>query len=158
MSSEQPEAKMEEVAAPAAEEQPNNKRKAEDAAGNGGDEQPAAKAQKTEEGAAEEAGAGEADADAEAPAEAAAQEEPAAASEPVQIGYKTFASGKEAKNYYHGLIGKLRKYQNLNDVSRAVGQGASGAAAVGGSCRSTARPLLGIAQHWFLWCPMSPVA
>lgn len=71
--------------------------------------QPAAKEGRTEEGDAAEASGGDAG---EAEAAEAAQE----AQEPVTIGYKTFASGKEAKDYFHTLISKLRKYQNLNDV------------------------------------------
>lgn len=88
-------------------------------------ELPTAKAAKTEgggvaEGAVEageaaEGAGGEADC-----GDAAAEGEPAPEqSAPVQIGYKTFNNGKDAKGYYHGLITKLRKYQNLNDVSAA---------------------------------------
>lgn len=112
-------------------QQPSNKRKAEEEAGeDGGDAQPAAKAAKTDEAvpaAAAPEAAAEAEADAAEPsaegaeaasAEAAAEAAPA---EPVTIGYKTFAAGKECFTYYHGLITKLRKYQNLNDVSGGRG-------------------------------------
>jgi hypothetical protein len=81
----------------------------EQQAAGGGDGQPAAKAQKTEgEGTAE---AGEAPAAEAAPAE------------PVQIGYKAFATGKDAQTYFQGLVSKLRKYQNLNEVRQGWREG-----------------------------------
>lgn len=93
-------------------EQAAGKRKAEEEpAGEGGDAQPAAKEAKAEE---------DTDAAADNAAEPAAEAEaaPAAeAAEPVTIGYKTFATGKEALSYFQGLIQHLRKYQQLNDVS-----------------------------------------
>ena len=104
------------------EEQPNNKRKLEEEEGQPaaqeGDGQPPAKVLKTEDGAAAPDAAGEAEAE---PGEAAA--EAAVTEQPVQIGYKTFPTGKDAYKYYHGLISKLRKYQNLNDVSLGSGKG-----------------------------------
>ena len=81
----------------------------EQQAAGGGDGQPAAKAQKTEGEGAAEGG--------EAPA---AEKTPA---EPVQIGYKAFATGKEAQTYFHGLVSKLRKYQNLNEVHQGWREG-----------------------------------
>ena len=69
-----------------------------------GSEEPACKKQKSE-----------GDAEGDQPAEVAG---PAAVSAPVKIGYKTFASGADCYKYFHGLMGKWRKGQNLNDVSR----------------------------------------
>ena len=43
--------------------------------------------------------------------------------EPVRVGYRTFTSGKEAYRYFHTLVSKLRKYQNLNEVSVWGGDG-----------------------------------
>lgn len=110
---------MEQEAAPAA---AGTKRKAEEDPAAEGGEQPAAKAAKTGGAEAGEAAAEAGEAAEDAGGEAAAEEGGPATetSAPVQIGYKTFNSGKEAKAYYHNLISKLRKYQNLNDVS-AVG-------------------------------------
>ncbi|PRW44914.1 Guanine nucleotide-binding subunit beta 1 [Chlorella sorokiniana] len=100
-----------------------NKRKAEEEPAAGEAEGvPPAKEPKTEpevkdEPAAEADDAEEAAPAEGAPAEAAADGEQAAAApqEPVTIGYKTFASGDAALQYYRTLIAKLRKYQNLND-------------------------------------------
>ena len=48
-------------------------------------------------------------------------EEPAAEPvDPVHIGYKAFDTGKDCYKYFHGLITKLRKYQNLNEVRRGL--------------------------------------
>ncbi len=110
---------MEQEAAPAA---AGAKRKAEEDPAPEGGEQPAAKAAKTEGGEAGEAvaEAGEAAEAAGGDGDAEAEGYPAPEKcTPVQIGYKTFNSGKEAKAYFHNLISKLRKYQNLNDVSTA---------------------------------------
>ena len=111
--------KIEDVAVK--EELAGSKRKAESEADDDAGDAPAPKAVKAEEG-----GEAAEDAAAEAGEEAAAAEggagggdggaQPPAEPEPVTVGYKTFASGKDAKAYYHGLISKLTKYQNLNDV------------------------------------------
>ncbi|PSC70438.1 Guanine nucleotide-binding subunit beta 1 [Micractinium conductrix] len=110
--------KIEDVAVK--EELAGSKRKAESEADDDAGDAPAPKAVKAEEG-----GEAAEDAAAEAGEEAAAAEggagggdggaQPPAEPEPVTVGYKTFASGKDAKAYYHGLISKLTKYQNLND-------------------------------------------
>lgn len=71
-----------------------------------------------EAAAAEPSAAGEEGA--AGPAEAAA--EAAVPVEPQTIGYRTFNTGLECYKYFHGLITKLRKYQNLNQVcARALG-------------------------------------
>lgn len=36
--------------------------------------------------------------------------------EPVKIGYKSFASGAACYEYFHNIISKYRKNQNLNEV------------------------------------------
>lgn len=103
-----------------------SKRKAEEEPAAGEAEAaPPAKEPKTEpevkdEPAAEAGGAEEAAPAEGAPAEAAADGEQAAPQEPVTIGYKTFANGDAALQYYRTLIAKLRKYQNLNDVRGRV--------------------------------------
>lgn len=102
-----PEAMQEEAAEEQDAEQPSNKRKPEEAAaGDGaageGDAQPPAKVQKTE--GDEQVAGKEGEAAAKAP------------QEPVTIGYRTFATGKQCYDYFHSLMTKLRKYQNLNDV------------------------------------------
>lgn len=42
------------------------------------------------------------------------QDEPKDA--PVKIGYRTFSSGRDAMDYFHGLIQHLTKNQDLNEV------------------------------------------
>lgn len=81
---------------------------------------PAAKKQRTEEGAAAAEPIKEEDAGAEAKEEPQAMEaeeaKAAPAPGPKKIGYKTFETGAECFKYFHDLMTKSTKNQNLNEV------------------------------------------
>jgi uncharacterized membrane protein YgcG len=103
----EPQVVAEDRAPDVTEEQPDSKRARVDA------EEPAA-AEPTP--AAEGPAATEA-APAAAPADTpeAVKVAPPAPRDPVTIGYKTFTTGQECYNYFHHIIAKYRKNQNLND-------------------------------------------
>ena len=81
-------------------------------------EEPAAKRLCTEDGAAP---AIDATAEAAPAGEAKPAEEPVK-SQPVTVGYKTFATGNECYKYFHGIITRYRKNQNLNEVRGCAGR------------------------------------
>ena len=48
-----------------------------------------------------------------------AAEKPTGPDQPVTLGFRTFASGKEANQYFHDLLTNLTPQQDLNEVRRA---------------------------------------
>jgi len=80
-------------------------------------EEPEAKRARTE-AAAEDAKSAE-EAGAVAGKEGDAKPEPETIKrDPIKIGYKTFSSGVDCYKYFHNLIVKYRKNQDLNEVSQ----------------------------------------
>lgn len=78
-------------------------------------EEPDAKRPRVEDGQAGEGDAEAAAPEADADAAPEAEKIPAVPTDPVTIGYKTFTSGRECYNYFHHIMSKYRKNQNLNE-------------------------------------------
>ena len=77
--------------------------------------EPDAKRPRVEDGQTGEGDANKAAPEAEADVAIDGDKIPAATTDPITIGYKTFTSGRECYNYFHHIISKYRKNQNLND-------------------------------------------